>query len=401
MPFQTPVLVGRPASASLRSAAPAKPASSSIIPASAATSSPAPRKTAPVAKRPKGQTLLTLVLLSLIGGIGYQVWDAFFRYKAHGQILGNVLQISSPWEATVDVWHVREGETVRPGQVLVSVQNLEHKQRRAQIEDDIRLTQANLDAEMAKLRWQVMFHFDGSSGNQSRALESAANLRFEKILLEKLEVEASRAQSLARSLPQHEVDKATYDVRAQKEKVRLLETAAKEHKKREEPSKELLKQITDGQKRLDDFDQVRPFLVKIRILESDLKRLEEKVELGRVRAPTAGVVVRRMRFPGECCKANEPLVSILEEGSLRVVVYLPQERLAEDNAGVSHSVRCEPHREPIVCRFERFADEFTTPPEAFRRFYKAGQSVLPMYLRPEGHLPSWSPLRVGSQVQLQ
>src|SRR5262245_6290656 len=84
---------------------------------------PAARPT-PLPKRPKGRWFVGLILLGFCGSAGYQVWQAYFRFQAYGTVTGRTVQVSSPWDGVVRYLHVRPGDKVRQGQLLLTLDNL-------------------------------------------------------------------------------------------------------------------------------------------------------------------------------------------------------------------------------------------------------------------------------------
>jgi multidrug efflux pump subunit AcrA (membrane-fusion protein) len=109
----------------------------------------------PAPKRPKGRWFVGLVLLGACGFAAYMGWDTFFRYQAYGTVEGRVIQVPPPWDGVIRYVHVREGDRVRQGQLLVTVDNVELRQREVQLTNQLQVAQAELTATAAKLRWQA------------------------------------------------------------------------------------------------------------------------------------------------------------------------------------------------------------------------------------------------------
>src|SRR5205807_2460091 len=113
----------------------------------------------------------------------------------------------------------------------------------------------------------------------------------------------------------------------QEQKVAKLAESLVELKKRAELSRVLLQRgagLGKGQSE-DGYEQLKPNLARIEALHADRIRLQERLAQSQVCAPANGLVVKIRHFAGENAKASEPLLSILEEGSLQVVLYLPQD----------------------------------------------------------------------------
>src|SRR5437764_1397469 len=118
----------------------------------------------PLPKRPKGRWFIGLLLLTGCAYAGYHVWDGFFRYTAYGTVTGRLVQLSPPWDGELAFLSVREGDRVRQGEVLATLENHELRQKLDQTDDELRVAQATLEAEAARLKWMAAFQVD-QSGN--------------------------------------------------------------------------------------------------------------------------------------------------------------------------------------------------------------------------------------------
>jgi multidrug resistance efflux pump len=363
-----------------------------------------PVKPTPLPKRPKGRWFIGLLLVGACGYAGYQVWDSFFRYRAYGTVTGRVLEVSSPWEGVATLFHVREGELVHQGQLLVTLQNAELQQRHAQLADELRIAQATLEAESAKLKWQAAFHVDQSSNAMARYHETLGQLLQEESRLHYLQRDLARTQSLPLGtyVSWQDYDRIRFEKRGQEQKVSQLRTALEEHKKRSELSTTLLEKLGGLADSLqnDGSEQLKPILARIQALQAEQRRVQERLNQGQIHAPTNGLIVKINRFAGEHCRPAESVLSLLEDGSLQVVLYLQQGDTNRLNVGEQIQVSVAPYREPLTCTVVRFADRHEPAPEHLKRFYFSGQHLLPTYLQPTPETRRWFALRVGGVVGL-
>src|SRR6202023_131158 len=145
---------------------PRSPSASTVAPPSQTITRPIP-----LPKRPKGRWFIGVLLLGSCAYFGWQVYDGFFRYQAYGVVKGRILQLSPPWQGELAAFHVREGDTVRQGQALLTMDNAEMRQQLSALSDELVSAQADLEAEAAKLRWQAAFHLDQSKGGRARYYE--------------------------------------------------------------------------------------------------------------------------------------------------------------------------------------------------------------------------------------
>jgi multidrug resistance efflux pump len=365
---------------------------------------PAPVRPTPLPKRPKGRWFVGLILIGICSFIGYQVWNTYFRYRAYGTVIGRIIELSPPWEGVVRSIHVHEGETVRQGQLLVSVHNLELRQRYDQLGDELKIAQAQLEAEVAKLKWQVAFNIDQGQGVLATYYETSGKLLQEQAKLAELTNSLRRAKLLQteNAISKQEVDQLRFQTQGQEQKVAKLSESLLELKKRAELARVLLQRGSGpnmGQTE-DGYEQLKPNLARIEALHADRARLQERLAQSELRAPTNGLIVKIHHFAGENCKASEPLLSILEEGSLQVVLYLPQQVSTSFAVGDDVNVLVEPHAQLLSCTVARLGERYEPAPENIKRNFHADQKLLPVYLQPKDEPARWVALRVGGVVKL-
>ncbi len=111
-------------------------------------------------------------------------------------------------------------------------------------------------------------------------------------------------------------------------------------------------------------------------------------------------MIKINRLVGEHCHPKEPILTILEEGSLHVILYLPQKKVGAIAAGTELKLLMEPYPEPLTGKVTRLGDEFVPAPEHIKRWYAEGQRLLPCYIQPQDEMTRWMALRVGGVVKL-
>src|SRR5262249_1252347 len=82
-----------------------------------------PTRPTPLPKRPKGRWFVAVLLLGACYAAAHQVWQAYFRYQAYGTVTGKVVQLSPPWDGVLVAVHVKEGQEVRQGDPLVTLES--------------------------------------------------------------------------------------------------------------------------------------------------------------------------------------------------------------------------------------------------------------------------------------
>ncbi|MCI0456753.1 MAG: biotin/lipoyl-binding protein [Gemmataceae bacterium] len=359
----------------------------------------------PLPKRPKGRWFVAALLIVSCGLAGYNVWQAYFRYSAYGTVSGRTLQVAPACDGTVQTLHVRSGDRVRQGQLLLTLDNVPLRHRQAQLADELRMAQANLAAEIAKLKWHSATQVvDRHHGGVAEYYEAWGQLLQEDAKLQELRLSWTRARDLfqAKAIAKAELDQSHYARLGQEQKVAKSRAAVEELKKRMEQGQELLQRpdqpvgnlVEQGQ------DQLRPYVLKIETLQAEMTRNQEELARCQVHAASNGLVLKVQRFAGEYCKAGEPVVSLLEEGSLEVVLYLPQKVRPVPAVGDPLDLVVDPYPEPLNCTVVRLGDQYEPAPETIKRHYAAGQNLLPVYLQPHEELTRWMALRVGGVVKL-
>jgi HlyD family secretion protein len=358
----------------------------------------------PLPKRPKGRWLIGLLLLAGSGYGGFQVWDHFFRYQAYGTVTGRVVRISPPWEGEIAFVHAREGDEVIQGQLLAKITNDDILARISQLSDDLAVTQATLEAETVKVKWQAAFQLELPQTVGARYQEALGQLEQDKTTLTRLQNEYDRGQRLlvAKAISPQEADRLHFDLQTQLGKVRMLENTLLEYKKRHELSEMLLVKQGElsGGLAGDGLDQLKPYAARIAALHKERSRLEAKLAKGRLLAAVSGRVVKVHRFAGERVSAAEPFVSILEKGSLQVILYMPQHLSQSIQIGDEMKVNCDPYPGLLSCRVVRLADQYEPAPEHLKRYFLSGQHLLPVILEPAQESAHLLALRIGGTVKL-
>ena len=108
----------------------------------------APPTPTPPPKRPKGRLLIGSLLMILFSAAFYIVWDGVFRYQAYGLVEGNLVAVRTSAPGTIQKVFVAEGDTVRTGDLLLTIENVELEHRLERTRDSIRLAQAQLDVDV-------------------------------------------------------------------------------------------------------------------------------------------------------------------------------------------------------------------------------------------------------------
>ncbi len=347
----------------------------------------------PLPKRPKGRFFCGVLFLGSLAVIGLMIWSSFFRFQAYGLVSGRVIRVSPTWEGVVKSIHVREGELVTQGQLLMTIDNVELRRRMDLLGDELRIAQAGVEAELARLQWESHTRRD----HRQEALADyyklwGEHLREESTLAELTVRRQQAVQFLEHgSISQDEFNAIDYAQAGQKAKVEKLAIAVAELKRR----------VEEGTQRDEATPpQLKPALARIETLRRQITDVREQLERGDLVAPVVGRVVGRRFFAGERVQPTDTAIEILEEGSLEPVVYLPQNAADDLQVGEHLDIVADSHPDPIRCEVVRLGEKLEAPPESLRHFYRREQRVLPVYLRLPSSASDELAIRLGSEIKL-
>lgn len=345
-------------------------------------------------KAPKGRFFVVGMVLTMLGFGAFRVWDSFFHYTAFGVIDGRTVEVPAPVTGLVRYVHVREGDQVRQGDLLLTLDQHDLELRLGRLDDQLRLAQAKLEAEMSATQWRVaqyMIELHEAAGEYH---EKWAEVR-------ERQVRWKRAQQYRARIITGMVDtqSATHD--------ELAAAIADEHAQRDR-LETLVEGLVSWQKKSQvaelraqsGLDVLQPLLAELRNLESEQLRLRSELARGDVRAPINGTVLKRHRFTGEGAAHLQTLFTILEEDSLEIVLFVPQHQIDEFTTDQTLQITLPPFRDQVACRVARFGDENISPPPHLHRHYAHQAKLLPVHLVPANGRLEHARVQLGAVVQL-
>ncbi|MBN2216225.1 MAG: HlyD family efflux transporter periplasmic adaptor subunit [Pirellulales bacterium] len=352
-----------------------------------------PARPTPLPKRPKGRWFVGVFILAVFAGAAYLIWNTWFRFEVYGVVSGRIIHISPAVGGVIKSLHVREGTTVHQGELLATLENLQLEQQAAALGDALRIAQANLEAEITLHRAQVQQKNDQGQKAQADYVSLWGELLAKRSKIDSLRAQLQRAKKLVLqgAASVEEMERLQFEHAGETAKCEKLESAVKELKKRAE-----LYQDADSELQR----RCKPQLVRIETLQDELTRLRERLQESELRSSVNGRVVRISRFAGEYAETGQDILEILEDDSLEIILYVPQNNLDRWHKGSEVSVCVEPHAEMVPCVVERFADELEAAPPSIRRYYRRGEPLVPVYLSPRNTISDDAPLRLGSEVRL-
>lgn len=361
----------------------------------AATTSSAPQA-APAAAprtRPRGRVLIALLMFCACGAGVLTVWENLIRYQAYGIVTGRVINVSAPIDGVLQYVHVREGDQVRQDAHLATLHDLEYEQRLSRVADELKVAEAALHAEIARVQWTSHVQETEMSRSMADFFESASLMYEETATLGVIRNELSRTKALIETRAAKELDlqNQTVQEQAHTDKLVSIQKALKVLKERAETAASIPRLGSE---------QVGPLVAKVDMLLNETQRIREWMAQGQLKAPVNGVVLTRHRPAGECIKSHEPLFSVMEESSLEIQLYLPQTMTADYQVGDTIKLRIDPFEHLVPCEVTSIGTEHRQPPANIEVFYRKNVKLLPIRVRPAAEFAQDRRMSVGAVAKL-
>ncbi len=342
---------------------------------------------------PRGRFFVVGMVLTVMAFGVFRVWDSFFHYTAFGVIEGRTVEVPAPVTGLVRYVHVREGDHVRQGDFLLTLEQHDLELRLGRLDDQLRLAQAKLEAELSATQWRVaqyLIEFHKASGEYS---EKWAEVRERQVRWQRAHQARARIAAMIekKTATADELEAAVAEEHAQRDRLETLVEGLISWQKRS--------QIAELQTQA-KLDVMQPLLAELRNLESEQARQRDELARGVVRSPVNGTVLTRHRFTGEGAEHLQTLFTILEENSLEIVLYVPQQRIDEFQPDQNLDVSLPPFQNHIACRVARLGDENVSPPSQIQRHYAHQAKLLPVHLLPADVRLEETRVQLGAVVQL-
>ncbi len=336
--------------------------------------------------------LIGVILLAAVGIGAHRFWTTFFRYDAYGVVVGRAIDVSAPWEGQVKYVHVEEGQNVRQGDVLITIENLGFRRELEELDDELSVANAELRSKVSELKWNASYMKDVNAQTYAKYYETWGELLEGHENVIRLRAAYERAQELnsKKYITVDDFEKTKYDLRGQLQKIEKLKQAVSQ-----------LRTQVESAEGMSDLgtDQLRPLSAKILAIKTKRKALRSQIEEGQLRSPVNGTVLRRNSYAGERCDTKNPVLTVVEETSARVIVYYPQKSRHIPVAGDKVTLQLPPHAYPLECVVERVGDSFEPAPNQIARHYSSDEKLLPVRMKPIGEQPQ-NDLRLGAVVML-
>lgn len=340
----------------------------------------------PLPKRPTGRFFIGAILLFICLTVGWLIWDTFIGVAAYGVVKGDTLNICVPFDGEIAHLHVKEGQSVSRGDLLLTLRSPDLERELARLKDELSVEQAKLDSDSAKQLWESQAH-------AAEYFEMFGLLQKHREEQSRLQSDVDRMDQLKDPtiIPLQEQDRMRFALAGQNELVAKMSVAIEELRKRTEaegqpdPSKESV--------------QLKPTLARVAYLKSEISRLNQQLQEGELRSPCNGVVVRRHVAVGQRTTRMTNVLDVVDRDSLYVELFMPQDDANSVAQGKPLNVSVESHDSSVKCVIETGRECFEPAPPAIRRYYKSDEPLLPVVLRPNA-ISTDQPLRIGAMTRL-
>ena len=355
------------------------------------TAAPAAPRTPPA--RRSGRLLLAVLMFAACSAGIATVWDSLLRYRAYGVVTGRIVDVSAPIDGVLESVHVREGDDIRADSRLAIVADLQSQQQLERVADELKIAEARLHAEIARIQWEASVQDTEITRSMAEFHAGVGEVHETVGSLNVIRNELQRTAELIHSNAAREVDYVNQTIReqAQKDKLDAVRKALAVLKERAETAASIPRL---GQ------EQVAPLVAKVDMLLNETQRIRTWISQGDLRAPINGTILHRHHPAGEYVKSSEPLFSVIEDASVEIELFLPQEMTDEYEIGDSIDLKIEPFPDLVPCTVTHIGSEHRRPPTNIEVFYRRDVRLLPVKVRPEARYVGDRRLSVGAVAKL-
>lgn len=343
--------------------------------------------------RRSGRLLLAGLMFAACSAGVATVWDSLLRYRAYGVVTGRIVDVSAPIDGVLQSVHVREGDDIREQTRLAIVADLQSQQQLERVADELKIAEARLHAEIARIQWQSQVQDTEMTKSLAEFHEGVGQVHETVGSLNVIRNELRRTQELISGNAAREVDYVNQTIReqAQKDKLAAVQKALAVLKERAETAASVPRL---GQ------EQVAPLVAKVDMLLNETERIRTWISQGDLRAPVNGRILHRHHPAGEYVKSSEPLFSVIEDASLEIELFLPQEMTDEFHIGDTIKLKIEPFEELVPCEVTQIGSQHRHPPANIEVFYRRDVKLLPVKVRPDAAFAGDRRLSVGAVAKL-
>ncbi len=318
-------------------------------------------------KQPKGRWFVSCVLVSLLGFIAFSLWKEFGRYQAYGEIEGTVIRLAPSASGQIQSIYVNEGDYVHAGQVLAIVDARELQMNLRRLKSDLQIALSNLRVRMAEISERNRL---AMSDRVDRKVD------YHRILgeyhVKKAKLEERRGMHLTNQSLRESSAVSETEFLASKTEVEGLEA--------EVADLQSAIVVLEPEVTSEAVEPVNEWLqaeqARIADIQAELKEVESLIQASQIVAPVDGRIVKRNCHAGEYVDLQQPVVELLQTGSIEAVVYLPQQQANLLTVGDTIQLVVTPLAVEQTFRVERISPELVPPPQSLRANYRAFKGLV-------------------------
>ncbi len=232
--------------------------------------------------------------------------------EASGTIEATEIRVAAPVPGKILSMRAREGDLLRPGDPIASIDHAGL---------DIQLGQAEAGVELARAQLDLLL-----VGARAEDLAQA-----EAALVSARETARIARDDAARTAELLASGSAT---RRQKDEA---DARAAQADAQEKAADQALRKLASGARP----EELRAAKARLDQAEWAVRAVRKQIEDCSVAAPSAGLVSKRLAEPGELAAAGSGLVSMIDPDSLSLTIYVPETALASVSPGMKASVRVD------------------------------------------------------------
>ena len=117
------------------------------------------------------------IVFAVLAWGGHSAFEAFFHYSAYGVIAGRPIQVPTTVAGVVKFVHVEEGQTVKQGQLLMTLHSTEIDRDLGRLDDSLRMAQAKLQAGITRRTWERSLHDKDAGESEGEFFEKWGSKR--------------------------------------------------------------------------------------------------------------------------------------------------------------------------------------------------------------------------------
>lgn len=325
----------------------------------------------PLPKRPTGRVFIGAVLASICALGAWTVWDNFLSTSAYGVVKSDTLLIRSEWDGALSKLYVVEGQDVKKGALLATLESRRLGRELDRLRDRLRVEEAKHDSMATVV-------LTNNQSHNAEYLQQLGALQRHREELTRIQGDLARIATAreTNAVSAQEYDRVAFLESGQRELVEKMTAAVEELRDRSSMG------ATNKDQR--DTQLLRPTLARIEYLKGQISRIKARIADGEIRSPVNGTVVRIQPAIGQNVSDSDTIMEVMDRDSIRIELYIPQEEVDAYPVGKELELSVEPNSTRVRSTIIASRKQFELAPDALRRHYTGGQTLMPLILKPVG-----------------